>query len=744
MRTSKSSIAIVLTAAACMLLSSISASTLSADPPAKNDNVGVPAVKGNKAYPEGQLWKWRHFGSEAIESKERKQDPWITGLEGAKHPVILFDPADIDKIRERLKRGAGPRILEHLRRHVTADELRMALKAGRNVRWIREFSDGRQIVSAGLYAMLTGKTEVTKEAITKLIALSGRDIPKNRLPHGSLLLNLALGYDGLYNYMTPQQRQIVRVSLDKCAQSMYLYLPFVGAGDDAGGNWTGHCWSALGIAGFALQEENRYAADWIRQGRVANVLYMHNTFDPEGGDYEAFSRYFAMGIGKVITSAAADRRQGYELFTYRNNIFNRIVEFASYMLMPGNQNWAAFDDAFAKGVNFVGIFAEIAALTDDPLAQGIFEDVYGETRISSGNPLTLSVLYDPNIKAEKRQDSKRLSLAKAFRGLTGDHSGKWSSGHVFLRTGFDSDDDIYFASQCGDTGGWHGHADQTGFVLAAYGDVLVQDPAIIGSYGQPLCEWMKGPEAHSLVLIDGQATPDYTVGDKLNWPDRFFHGGNVDRFVHTETLDFVSMDFAEGLKLNPKVGESKRAKRYVIFLRHPDRKGYFVIVDDVIADDAPHRYEWLLQPDKKHKPVKEAPGQFAFNGRVDLKIRMIEPKDPAHKLATFKGYGVDYLRIRSQEDRTRGLFFTILYPKTMDMVMPQITEIRQGDVIGAKIGEDIVLFNKQRSGSIDAAGVKSDGELVAIRISGGAVKNAVVLRGNSLTVNGQKTAFEKP
>ncbi len=64
-------------------------------------------------------------------------------------------------------------------------------------------------------------------------------------------------------------------------------------------------------------------------------------------------------------------------------------------------------------------------------------------------------------------------------------------------------------------------------------------------------------------------------------------------------------------------------------------------------------------------------------------------------------------------------------------------------VIGATIGEDIVLFNTERSRSIEAAGVKSDGELVAIRISNGAPANAVVLNGTSLSLNGKPIPFEK-
>lgn len=674
-------------------------------------------IRGAKPYPEGRALLWSDVSAKSIESADRKQDPWLKGPGGATHPVVLFDPKDLPKIRARLKRGAGPRILSHVRRN--------AQRGG--------------IADSGLYAALTGDKSFATKAIPKLIAVAAREPGKALLRNGGQLATVALGYDLLYNYMTPDQRTNVRARLDKIAQTMFLRKL-----SHTSGNWLPHCWGALGIAGFALQEENRYAESWILLARVANVRYMHSTFDPDGAGYEAFSRYFAMGMNKVLICFAAERRQGRDFFTYRDSIFGRIVEFSAYMLRPTRRAWVAFDDAFLIDVDFPATFAAIAGLTGDPLAQGVFESVYPAPRMWVGNAVMAAAWYNPDVPAERPADSKRLSLARAYRGAPAGRKHPSSSGHVFLRTGFDKQQDILFAAQCGDTGGWHGHADQTGFSLYAYGDVLVQDPAIIGSYHEPLCEWMKGPEAHSIVLIDGQATPDYSVGNRLNWPRRFSHAGEVDALVHTGELDLVSMDFREGLALNPELGKARQAKRYVLFFRHPERQGYFVIIDDVVQDGAARHYEWLAHPDDKHKVVKEGPGRFAFTGKVDLKIRMIEPPDPAHSTATFEGYGVNYLRLRSKEDRKRGLFFTVLYPLKKGMAMPRIAQVRERDVIGARIGEDLVLFRTEPGGGIDAAGVRSNGELVALRIADGTVRKALVLGGTSLTRKGGNVEFVKP
>ena len=499
-------------------------------------------------------------------------------------------------------------------------------------------------------------------------------------------------------------------------------------------------------------------------------MYLDTTFDPEGADTEALCRYFAMGMEKVLMMIGAERHRGTDYTAYRDGLLDKVVEFAAYMLVPYLHQsarpidwkfmWVPYDDSFNVSTDPVATWAAIAGMTGNELAQHLFEVISPTTpKPYVGNSVLAAVYYDPNVPASGPVDRMRLPLAKAYWGISGNDEGQWSSGHVFMRTEFEEKQSVVFSAQCGDTGGWHGHADQSSFFLYAYGDKLVMDWAIVGSYHEPLTEWMKGPEAHSIVLIDGEATPDYTVGNQLNWPLRYLQGGEVDGFIHTDALDFVSMDFVEGLELNPAFPQVDRGKRYVLFFRLPSREAYVVIVDDVILDGSAHVYEWLLQPDDKHRIVKEGPGRFMFegvptdgpgfehSGEVDLKISMIEPTDPAHTIVDdpFNDPRYpNYLRVRSQQDRVRGLFFTVLYPNRKGDAVPQITEIRDGDVIGAQIGEDIVLFNRVRGGFIDTAGVESDGELVGIRIAGGVVQNAVVMGGSTLTVNGASAPFEVP
>ncbi len=664
------------------------------------------------------------------------------------HPIVLFTPDDVPQIRQRLADGnMGWIIMSHLQRNAATGDF----------------------LARGLYSILTDDLTFAQAAVSSLVSRASGNFGGSWLNNGGLLYDVAMGYDLLYNYMSESQRDYVRSRLEILGEAMYNHDLCVGDGFCfENGNWLVHVWGSMALAGYALEQENPALVEkWIVRGRQITLMYLDNTFDPDGADYEAMCRYLNMSMLKAMMIIGAEGRRGNDYTHYRDGMANKLVEFAVYMLVPYEHQsgrpidwhvfWVPYDDSFATSSDPVSLWGVIASLTQDPLAQWLFETIAPTTpQPYVQDPLAGAIFYDPNVPAA--HPDGQLPLARAYWGHDSNYMGEWSSGHVFMRTGFDDKEIVIFSAQCGDTGGWHGHVDQTGFFLYAYGDKLVFDPAIKGSYHSGLNNFMKGQDCHNIVLIDGESVPFYTVGDVISWPMEYYRdGGKIDGFIHTEYLDFVSMDFVSGLLLNPVFDDFERAKRYAMFFREPNNHAFVVIVDDVIEDDANHLYEWLLHPDDKHVIVKEGPGQFVFegvptsgagfeySGEVDLKIRVIEPQDPSHRTASFPGYGVTYLRVFSQDQRVRGLFLTILYPKKKTgMTMPTITEIRDGTVIGAQIGEDIVLFNKDRDGTINTAGVQSDGELVALRIAGGVVLKAIVMNGTYLNVGGTPTPFEAP
>ena len=59
--------------------------------------------------PKGQPYGWDAIRAELIDSANRKESPWIKPAKGVKHPRVLLTPEEAPAIRERLKKGAGPR-----------------------------------------------------------------------------------------------------------------------------------------------------------------------------------------------------------------------------------------------------------------------------------------------------------------------------------------------------------------------------------------------------------------------------------------------------------------------------------------------------------------------------------------------------------------------------------------------------------------------------------------------------------
>ncbi len=376
-----------------------------------------------------------------------------------RHPIVLFDPDDLDMIRERLTRGMGPMIMDHL----------------------RQSAEARSIVHSGLYSILTDDPSYAQNVISSLINRANQTPGTAWLSNGGQLYEVAMGYDVLYNYMTPSQRNTVRARIEYLSRNIYDH-PMT----HSSGNWLPHVWGSLSFAGYALEAESPNAESWIQRGREVNLMYLDTTFDPEGADTEALCRYFAMGMEKVLMMIGAERHRGTDYTAYRDGLLDKVVEFAAYMLVPYLHQsarpidwkfmWVPYDDSFNVSTDPVATWAAIAGMTGNELAQHLFEVISPTTpKPYVGNSVLAAAYYDPNVPASGPVDHMHLPLAKAYWGISGNDEGQWSSGHVSMRTGFADKESVIFSAQCGDTGGWHGHADPSSFFLSAYGDQLVMD-----------------------------------------------------------------------------------------------------------------------------------------------------------------------------------------------------------------------------------------------------------------------------
>ena len=575
------------------------------------------------------------------------------------------------------------------------------------------------------------------------------------LYHAGTLRVMATGYDHLYDYMTPAQRDTVRRRLDK--EAMWMYVQSLTQAwwspDGRANNWQAVTHTGLGFAGLVLKDESLRAPQYLDWAKYQNKLYVKTTLSASGSCREAYGSYYTYGLGNANAFFAVLKNvTGEDLMDYDNGVMQKTVPYSIYMLDPLMDGFCSFDDASHQSTTPATVMASMVKYKQDPLAQWMVQNYMGEYSSKSSYPgwraweqLFPLLWHDGNVPMEDPDTSPRTPLAKAFieDGPAGE--GRWGSGHVIMRTGFTSPDDIWFVLQSGDSGGYHGHVDQGSFILNAYGGHLVTD--------RNRDDWSREYASHSLVLID-----DVSQVNDHRWGNgRMTRDGTVDDFYHDVNIgDYALANSKIAYDAGPHPVD--RSLRHVMFIRKPNRQGYFVIADDVQSSTpGNHNYSWLLQSANWHSVALSNDGTFRINesgdryyryndyqGRqAELQVMFATPQNPTMKVVTHefddptKSKIIPY--VEATQNAERGLFVTLLFPESdrLGIYTPTVTRIDDGNLAGFELGGDLVLFNKA-GGVWVHDDIQSDARMIYLDRSNPGEISYLVAGATTLHVDGEE------
>ena len=539
------------------------------------------------------------------------------------------------------------------------------------------------------------------------------------LHHGGLIRTLAIAYDILYDHLTETQRDDIRRLIDKEARALYVesITQDIWALDTSGGNWQAVCHSGMGAAGMVLRNESRYAQQYFDWALYQCKVYLRTMLGPDGSCYEAYGSYFNYGLGNLTNFFVMLKNvTGEDLFGYDNNVIQKTVPYSLYLMSPIRDGFSNLDDTdYGYYMNGMIVMSCLARYRQDPLAQWLVRNYGGDDSGRSYLPgwrpwerIYPLLWYDPNMGVEDPDTSARTPLAGAFIADPAPETARWGNGYVVMRTGFTSKDDIALMLQCGDSGGYHGHADQGSFLLTAYGGQLVSHVGKYGSYSGAGNAWAHSSKGNSVMLIDGRGqVDDHKFGNGRKKRD-----GTVDDFYHDANIaDYVLANSKKAYDdgNNPV----DHALRHVLFVRKPLRRGYFVIADDVQSSEAgEHDYSWLLHSAAYHNPSLGTQGTFrftkgpmswgvsGFEGRDStLQVMFARPQDPTMvRVASEAGTSFPPY-VKSTYRAQRGVFVALLYPENdrLGISTPAVTRIDEGELAGFAIEDDLVLFHNGAS-----------------------------------------------
>lgn len=236
----------------------------------------------------------------------------------------------------------------------------------------------------------------------------------------------------------------------------------------------------------------------------------------------------------------------------------------------------------------------------------------------------------------------------------------------------------------------HRHDDPLNFLIHAQGRLL----AIDSGYGGDYCvadrySWYLNPEAHNIILVDGQGAPRETgyQSDQLS-PNVSQSAGRVIPLCGTPRV------FGAQAITSYRCVDFRRSMFFV-------RRRYFILIDEVESART-HEYTWLLHG--SGEAVWQQNGMVWQSGPARLTVRLLLPTGMCCKFGMGKSYHteqgqeVKHRYLRAITGGRNVLFAAVVVPESNRVEQPRIRLITRNPLtLGVRIAgakqEDVFVWN---------------------------------------------------
>jgi Domain of unknown function (DUF4962)/Heparinase II/III-like protein len=479
--------------------------------------------------------------------------------------------------------------------------------------------DPRYLAAAKLYMDAAVSYDVWGYSFSK---------PNVDLAAGHLLYGMGVGYDLLYNDLTPAERQKYRDKIARQGHLLYeFFAPRPGRSWAYSQNHTFIPMAGLGVAAYAVYGEVPEAKQWAALARAIYSKVLA-TYSKDGYYYEGFE-YWIFATPWIIHYLDAQKHAtGEDLFDQPGLKMTHL--YAAHSLTPGGQMMFDFGDVFAgpitraktgddyershPGGHFesnYNLLYDLASRYNDGEIQGVADWMKSMGHTGQEEWWTL-VWRNPELKAKSIND---LNPWHHFP----DHD------VVFWRSGWDAQATA-IAFKCGPPEGhsatnliakmpdWHTeqghvHPDINSFILWAHGQYLTGDS---GYAGVPLTI------EHNTLLVDGKGQGNEGKGHDA-WAGFPYSQLNQARITRAQLTP-------QGFELEGEGAAAYDAslglKRYLRLIKLNAAGN--LEVKDVVESTTPHTFSEVLHSDSKLTQIEDQKYRTEING-VTLNINLLSP-----------------------------------------------------------------------------------------------------------------------
>lgn len=417
-------------------------------------------------------------------------------------------------------------------------------------------------------------------------------------PAGLLAVDVALGYDLLYENLSEAERSLVRRALiEKQIIPTYKEYFLDNRAMANTSNWISHTVggaliAASAIAGDVKPEESNGKFELYLNGLLLKMeAHIAASFLPDGSYGEGISYHEFDAETLAPMTVALRRAFGIDYFKT-----TRVKDSFAYPLYTLTEPTSASLD---MGDTHPPAGHGIAALvyqSKDPILRWYY------ARFERPS-LQHFIFYDDSVAPQTPADAK-LPTSRIFA----------DKGNAAFRTGWGGANEIALLFRAGANFNHH-HADQGAFLLTAFGEPLITEAGWSDYYKDPYyATFFTQAVGHNTILVDGnpesQTIPDTPQFKALD--------------DYPRITDSITSEFYDGVGSELSSVYQNRLERYVrriVFVK----PHYFVVFDDLKANGKPAQFDFLLHLPNRDK-IKIESLTAIYNGeKASLAVRSFAP-----------------------------------------------------------------------------------------------------------------------
>lgn len=490
------------------------------------------------------------------------------------HPRLVFNSEDIAKMKQ-MASGTHAEIYADL------------LKA------IEKKDRGAMLKTFGY--VLTKDTGLLEQAKQKLFEICDQYWMNGDLNYNFSIPVLVFGYDWLYDQLTPQERDELRLKIAIYARPWYEVT--LSTGNKAA--WQFNHMNirpiAFGLAGMALYGEgcayggDETAKEWANYSKFCVDKWISTL--PKDGSYQEGLIYWSIVLENYAKYIKAYHRLTGENLFESSDYFKMTPAFRFYLTTTDWHYQANFSDCIIDEIeNSPTVICRALAAQGGPyaqLAQWMADKCNSQNDVKNAitdeKKLWEFLFYNPNVKPKtpQQQNWKKLYYFNDI-GVVASHS-SWDANDTFFvfkcgPYGTDTGAKLYDSNGGGRWG--HNHPDAASWQLFHRGIPMAID------VGYDMC---KRTINHNTVMPGNFAQ----IGDGETWLNSttpYKKAPRITKFVGDSNLFYIKA-VAQG-NYDPNAQLTKFDRNV-----YGIKGKWFVIVDE-LASDINHPYQWILNTRK--------------------------------------------------------------------------------------------------------------------------------------------------